>query len=96
MPFASDAQRKYLYSQKPEVAEKFAKHSGMRDDIETATAIAEKRGKRKKKMRTAGLFSDMVDKFTGKKRQKKIEDILNQDPTSPQPPKKSDEDETTT
>lgn len=27
MPFKSDKQRRYLYSQKPEVARKFAKHS---------------------------------------------------------------------
>lgn len=27
MPFASDKQRKYLYSQKPEVAKQLAKHS---------------------------------------------------------------------
>ena len=26
MPFKSDAQRKYLWSQKPEVAKKFAQH----------------------------------------------------------------------
>ncbi len=28
MPFKSDKQRKYLYSQKPEVAKKYAEHSG--------------------------------------------------------------------
>lgn len=28
MPFKSEAQRKYLYSQKPEVAKKFAAHEG--------------------------------------------------------------------
>ena len=27
MPFKSEKQRKYLYANKPEVAEKFAKHS---------------------------------------------------------------------
>ena len=27
MPFKSDKQRKYLYSQKPEVAKKYANHS---------------------------------------------------------------------
>lgn len=27
MPFQSDKQRKYLYSQKPAVAKKFARHS---------------------------------------------------------------------
>lgn len=30
MPFKSAKQRKYLYSQKPEVAKKFAKHKGKR------------------------------------------------------------------
>jgi hypothetical protein len=28
MPFVSESQRKYLYAQKPEVAKKFAQHSG--------------------------------------------------------------------
>jgi len=28
MPFASESQRKYLYAKKPEVAKKFASHSG--------------------------------------------------------------------
>lgn len=28
MPFQSEAQRRYLYSQKPEVAKKFAVHEG--------------------------------------------------------------------
>ncbi len=28
MPFESDKQRKFLYSEKPEVAKKFAKHKG--------------------------------------------------------------------
>lgn len=27
MPFVSEKQRRYLYSQKPEIAEKFAEHS---------------------------------------------------------------------
>jgi len=28
MPFVSESQRKYLYAKKPEVAKKFAQHSG--------------------------------------------------------------------
>lgn len=28
MPFVSDSQRKYLYAKKPDVARKFAEHSG--------------------------------------------------------------------
>jgi len=28
MPFVSESQRKYLYAKKPEVAKKFAEHSG--------------------------------------------------------------------
>lgn len=28
MPFVSEQQRKYLYAKKPEVAKKFAEHSG--------------------------------------------------------------------
>ena len=31
MPFKSEKQRKYLYSQKPEVAKKFAEHSPKKD-----------------------------------------------------------------
>ena len=31
MPFKSEKQRKYLYSQKPEVAAKYAKHSTKKD-----------------------------------------------------------------
>lgn len=34
MPFESDAQRKYLYSQKPDVAAKFAAHSDKRKHLE--------------------------------------------------------------
>lgn len=33
MPFKSEAQRRYLYSQKPEVAKKFSEHSGKQDDL---------------------------------------------------------------
>jgi len=33
MPFVSESQRKYLYAKKPEVAKKFAQHSGKQGSV---------------------------------------------------------------
>jgi len=68
----------------------------MRSDIETATALsnakmAKKKAKRQAPLYTAGMMGDLFDKLTGKKRKRKIDDILSQDPTRPQPQPDSDD-----
>ncbi len=44
MPFKSDRQRKYLYSQKPDVARKFAKHTPKKSALPKTTRKLNKRG----------------------------------------------------
>jgi hypothetical protein len=45
MPFASEAQRKYLYAKKPDVAKKFAIHEAKKGRALPSTAADYIRGK---------------------------------------------------
>ena len=65
----------------------------LRSDIETATTESRVKTKKKKakRLKAAGMFGDLWDYATGKKKTRKekeedsIDDILNQDPTRPKP-----------
>jgi hypothetical protein len=48
MPFKSDAQRRYLYSQEPEVAKEFAKHTPKGIDLPEKIAKLKSTLKKKK------------------------------------------------